>query len=119
MIFLAILFFVTRSLLKLIHVFFSAVGRGEVMLSGFVREWAEPTYKLIRVGVMVFALVVAYPYIPGSGTDAFKGISIFMGILFSLGASSTIANMIAGYMMTIGERSGLVIVCRSATRSAT
>jgi small-conductance mechanosensitive channel len=49
---------------------------------------------------MVFALVVAYPYIPGAGTDAFKGISIFIGILFSLGASSTIANMIAGYMMT-------------------
>jgi small-conductance mechanosensitive channel len=100
LIFLAILFFVTRYLLKLIHLFFGAVGRGEVTLSGFAREWAEPTYKLIRVGVMVFALVVAYPYIPGSGTDAFKGISIFIGILFSLGASSTIANMIAGYMMT-------------------
>jgi small-conductance mechanosensitive channel len=99
LIFLAIFFFVTRCLLKLIHLLFGAVGRGEVTLSGFAREWAEPIYKLLRMGIIVFALV-AYPYIPSSGTDAFKGISIFIGILFSLGVSSTIANMIAGYTMT-------------------
>lgn len=99
-VFLAILFFVTRYLLKLIRLFFAAVGRGEVALAGFERDWAEPTYKLLRVGVIVFALVVAYPYIPGSGSDAFKGISIFIGIVFSLGSSSAIANVIAGYMMT-------------------
>ena len=99
LIFLAILFFVTRYLLKLISLFFGAVGRGEVTLSSFDREWAESTYKLVRVGVIVFALVVAYPYIPGSGSEAFKGISIFIGVLFSLGSSSAIANLIAGYMM--------------------
>jgi small-conductance mechanosensitive channel len=108
--FLAILFFVTRYLLKLIYLFFGALGRGEVKLSGFEREWADPTYKLLRIGVIVFALVVAYPYIPGSGSDAFKGISIFVGIVFSLGSSSAISNLIAGYSMTyrrafrIGDR---------------
>jgi small-conductance mechanosensitive channel len=100
LIFLAILFFATRSLLKLIYLFFGAVGRGEVTLSGFEQEWAEPTYKLLRVGVLVFALVVAYPYIPGSGSEAFKGISIFIGVVFSLSSSSALANLIAGYMMT-------------------
>jgi small-conductance mechanosensitive channel len=98
--FLVILFVVTRYLLKVVHLFFAAVGRGEVALSGFEREWADPTYKLLRVAIVALALVVAYPYIPGSGSDAFKGISIFIGIVFSLGSSSTIANIIAGYTMT-------------------
>ena len=99
LIFLVILFLATRYLLRLIHLFFGAVGRGEVTLSGFHREWADSTYKLVRVAVIVFALVVAYPYVPGSGTDAFKGLSIFIGILFSLGSSSAISNLIAGYTM--------------------
>jgi small-conductance mechanosensitive channel len=99
-IFLAILFFVMRYLLKLVYLFFAAIGRGEVKFAGFEQEWADPTYKLVRVVVVALILVVAYPYIPGSGSEAFKGISIFIGILFSLGSSSTIANMIAGYTMT-------------------
>src|SRR5262245_11499134 len=98
--FLTILFVITRYLLKVISMFFAAVGRGEVALSGFEQEWADPTYKLLRVAVVALALVVAYPYIPGSGSEAFKGISIFIGIVFSLGSSSTIANIIAGYTMT-------------------
>jgi small-conductance mechanosensitive channel len=96
---LVILFFVTRYVLRVVALFFGAVGRGTVTLSGFQPEWADPTYKLVRIGVIVFALVVAYPYIPGSGTEAFKGFTIFFGILFSVGSSSTISNVIAGYMM--------------------
>jgi len=98
--FLAVLFLVTRYLLKVVHLFFAAVGRGEVTFAGFEPEWADPTYKLLRIGIVALALVVAYPYIPGSGSEAFKGISIFIGIVFSLGSSSTIANLIAGYTMT-------------------
>jgi small-conductance mechanosensitive channel len=98
--FLAVLLVITRYLLKVIHLFFAAVGRGEVALSGFEQEWADPTYKLLRVAVVALALIVAYPYIPGSGSEAFKGVSIFIGIVFSLGSSSTIANIIAGYTMT-------------------
>jgi small-conductance mechanosensitive channel len=109
-VFLVILFLVTRYLLKVVYLFFAALGRGEVAFAGFEPEWADPTYKLLRVGIVALALVVAYPYIPGSGSEAFKGISIFIGIVFSLGSSSTIANMIAGYTMTyrrafrIGDR---------------
>ncbi len=100
LLFLVILFVITRWLLKLIHLFFGALGRREVKLSSFESEWAEPTYKLVRLLVLVLALVVAYPYIPGSGSEAFKGLSIFIGVVFSLGSSSAIANMIAGYLMT-------------------
>ena len=50
--------------------------------------------------MIVFALVVGYPYIPGSESGAFKGLSLFLGIVFSLGSSSAIANIVAGYSLT-------------------
>ncbi len=50
--------------------------------------------------MIAFALVVAYPYIPGSSSAAFQSISIFLGVMFSIGSSSFIANIIAGYSMT-------------------
>ena len=100
LVFLVVLFLVVRMLLRLLHLFFDSVGRGMVTLPNFFPEWAEPTYKIIRLGLVGFALVVAYPYIPGSSTAAFQGVSLFIGIVFSLGSSSAIANIIAGYMMT-------------------
>jgi small-conductance mechanosensitive channel len=54
----------------------------------------------VRILVVALAVVVAYPYIPGSNSEAFKGVSLFMGIIFSLGSSSLIGNLIAGYSMT-------------------
>ena len=124
LVFLVVLFVMVRLVLRLIYLFFDAVGRGAVTLSNFDPEWAAPTYKLVRVAVVMFALVVGYPYIPGSQSDAFKGVSLFIGIIFSLGSSSAISNMIAGYMMTyrrafkvgdkiqIGESFGEVIETR-------
>jgi small-conductance mechanosensitive channel len=100
LIFLAVLFVVTRYVLKLVRPFFDAVGRGTVTLGGFDPEWALPTYKMVRLAIVVFAVVVAYPYIPGSESEAFKGMSLFLGVVFSLGSSTAISNIIAGYMMT-------------------
>ena len=100
LIFLTVLFFVVRLALRLFRLFFEATGRGSVTVAGFDRDWAQPTYKIVRIAVVAFALIVAYPYIPGSDSDAFKGISVFLGILLSLGSSSAISNIIAGYMLT-------------------
>jgi small-conductance mechanosensitive channel len=100
LVFLVVLFVTVRLLLRIIYLFFDSAARGAVKLSGFEREWAAPTYKLVRAAVIAFALVVGYPYIPGSQSDAFKGVSLFIGIVFSLGSSSAISNIIAGYMMT-------------------
>lgn len=97
--FLVVLVVVVRYLLRLMRLFFDAVGEGRVTLRGFERSWADPTYKLTRLVVVVFALVVAYPYIPGSQTDAFKGISIFLGFAFSLASTTAIANIVAGYAL--------------------
>ncbi len=100
LIFLAILVVLTRSLLRLIRLFFDGVGAGRVALRSFDAEWAAPTYRLVRLLVVGLAVVVAYPYIPGSQSDAFKGVTLFAGLVFSLGSSSFIGNLIAGYSMT-------------------
>jgi len=99
-IFLAVLTLVIRYVLKLMRLFFTGVEKGTIALKNFDPDWAQPTYKICRFLVIAFAVVVAFPYIPGSDSPAFKGISIFLGVLFSLGSSSAIANIIAGYMMT-------------------
>ncbi len=99
LIFLVILVFVTRYILKTIRLFFKALAEGTTPLAHFERDWAWPTYRLVRFFVVAFALVVAYPYIPGSQSDAFKGISLFLGVVVSLGSSSVIGNIIAGYTM--------------------
>lgn len=90
----------TRWLLRLLHLLFEQVGRGAIRFQSFEPEWAMPTYRIVRVLVIAFAIVVAYPYIPGSDSAAFKGISVFLGVMFSLGSTSFIANTIAGYAMT-------------------
>lgn len=100
LVFLVFLVVVIRYLLKVLHALFSGIDRGAVSLAGFQGEWAWPTYRLVRLMVIALSVVVAYPYIPGSGTDAFKGVSIFLGVVFSLGSSSLIGNLIAGYSMT-------------------
>jgi len=100
LVFLVVLFFVIRLLLRLVRLFFETVGRGTVTLANFDADWAEPTYKIVRVAIVAFGVIVAYPYIPGSQSEAFKGVSLFIGIIFSLGSSSAISNIIAGYMMT-------------------
>ena len=107
---IAVIVVVVRYLLKFIHLFFVGIERGAITLPGFYRDWGEPTYKIVRFLVIVFAAVMVYPYLPGSDTAAFKGISIFLGILVSFGSSSAIANIIAGVVMTymrpfqIGDR---------------
>jgi len=99
LIIIVIIYLVARGVLKLTRGLFQAIEFGSVRFARFEPEWARPTYKLVRVGVIVFALVIAYPYIPGSSSAAFKGVSIFAGIILSLGSSSIISNIVAGYSM--------------------
>jgi len=98
--FLVVLWFVVRYLLRLIRAFFKGVELGRITLENFDPDWSIPTYKIVRLVVIAFAVVIAYPYIPGSDSLAFKGVSVFAGVLLSLGSSSFIANSIAGLSMT-------------------
>jgi small-conductance mechanosensitive channel len=108
--FLAVIAGATYLVLKGVRRLFVEVERGRISLGTFQPEWADPTYKLARVLVIALALVAAFPYIPGSSTPAFQGISLFLGVLVSLSSSSAIANVIAGTILTytdafrIGDR---------------
>jgi small-conductance mechanosensitive channel len=96
LVFLAVLALIIRWLLKLIRLFFHRVGDRTITLAGFEPEWALPTERILRILLIALALVVAYPYIPGSESEAFKGISLMLGLVFSLGSSSFISNVVAG-----------------------
>jgi small-conductance mechanosensitive channel len=98
--FLIVIFLVTRYLLKLIKLLFNGINQGAIKLNNFDPDWAMPTFRIIRIFILAFAVIIAYPYIPGSNTSAFKGVSVFLGVLLSLGSSSFIGNLIAGYSMT-------------------
>ncbi|WP_432698235.1 mechanosensitive ion channel family protein [Marinobacterium sp. YM272] len=120
LVFLIILITLTRYSIKLMHLFFIGVEKKRVVLQGFEPEWAPSTFKLVRFFVIVLAAVLAYPYIPGSGSAAFQGLSIFLGVMVSLGASSAVASVVAGYAITyrrafkigdmikVGEHTGVV-----------
>jgi small-conductance mechanosensitive channel len=120
LIFLLVLAIVTRWVLTLVRLFFGGIERGTIEFRGFDPDWAPATYKLARFFLLAFALVVAYPLLPGSESAAFKGVSLFVGVMLSLGSSSAISNLIAGYSMTyrrafklgdvvkIGEQMGVV-----------
>jgi small-conductance mechanosensitive channel len=98
--FLIVIFLITRYLLKLIKLFFTGINQGGIVIKGFDPEWAFSTFRIVRIFIFAFAVIIAYPYIPGSESSAFKGVSVFLGVLFSLGSSSFISNLIAGYSMT-------------------
>ena len=97
--FLVILALVARWAMRVVKVFFTAVEHGAVVLPDFDPEWAQPSFRIVRTILYALFIVVAYPYIPGSGSGAFKGVSLMIGVLFSLGSSSIVANLIAGYSM--------------------
>jgi small-conductance mechanosensitive channel len=96
---IAILILITRYVLKITRMVFDAVKDGRLAIGRFLPEWADPTYKIARLVIVAFAFVIAYPYLPGSGTAAFHGVSIFLGVLLSLGSSSLISNVIAGHTL--------------------
>ncbi|MBK8576002.1 MAG: mechanosensitive ion channel [Elusimicrobia bacterium] len=87
----------TYVILRMMSLFFMGVHTGTIQISGFDQDWAMPTFRISRLLVVALALVVAYPHIPGSNSLAFKGVSVFLGVILSLGSSSFASNLIAGY----------------------
>jgi small-conductance mechanosensitive channel len=100
LVFIVVVIVVMRYVLKLLRLIFTEVQKGKITFSGFHQDWAEPTFKLLRVLLIVLAVVLVSPYLPGFGSPAFQGISIFFGILLSLGSTAAIANIVAGVAIT-------------------
>jgi small-conductance mechanosensitive channel len=98
--FIIILVLLVRYTLKAMKIFFLGIEKERVKIHGFYPEWAKSTYRLLSFLVIAFCVVIAFPYVPGSDSPAFKGVSVFVGVLFSLGAQSSVSNIIAGFALT-------------------
>jgi len=98
--FISVVFVCVHYSLKMVAAIFKEVSRGRIAFPGFYREWADPTFQILRFLVWAFTLVIVFPYLPGSDSPAFKGVSVFLGVLFSLGSSSAISNAMAGIILT-------------------
>ncbi len=110
---LAIIFVVVliaRLVIRMVHAFFEGIRLQRIRLPGFFPEWAETSFGLAKVLLIAITLVIIFPYLPGSSSPAFQGLSIFFGLLVSLGSTSVVANIMAGIVITytrafkIGDR---------------
>jgi small-conductance mechanosensitive channel len=91
---------VTRFLVRIVSGVFEAVERGRLTLPGVHEETAQPTRRIVIVLMWLFALVVSYEYLPGAETDAFKGVSVFVGLVVSLGSTGIMNQVMSGLMLT-------------------
>lgn len=105
-----VIYFIFRYTIKALRYFVIEISRGNIQVNGFHQDWAKPTFNILKFVLYAFMLVIIWPYIPGSDSAAFQGVSVFLGILISLGSSSAITNMVAGLVITymrpfkIGDR---------------
>ncbi len=105
-----VIYFVMKYVIRFVKYIFSEIEAEKLVISGFHNDWAMPTFSIVKFLLYAFMFVLIFPLLPGSDSNIFKGVSVFIGILFSLGSSTAIANMVAGLVITymrpfkIGDR---------------
>ena len=87
-------------LLKLVRYFANEVASGRLKINGFYADWAMPTHTLLRVLLYSFMLVMIWPLLPNSDSEIFQGVSVFIGVVVSLGSTSVVGNVMSGLVMT-------------------
>jgi len=101
---------IMRYILRGIKFFASQIEKGRLVIPGFYSDWAQPTYRILQALLCAFTVAIIYPYLPGSESRAFQGVSVFVGIIISIGSTSAIGNLVAGLVITymrpfkIGDR---------------
>jgi small-conductance mechanosensitive channel len=95
-----VILLVARLAARLIRVWFHSVEQGQISSRWIYPETAQPTRRILTTLVWVFAIIVAYPYMPGSETDAFKGVSVFLGLMLTLGSSGLVNQIVSGFTVT-------------------
>ncbi|MCX6282235.1 MAG: mechanosensitive ion channel family protein [Bacteroidetes bacterium] len=102
--------FITTMIVKLFRFFKNEIEQGDIKLRGFFPEWALPVFNIIRFLVWAFAIILIYPHLPGSDSKVFQGVSVLIGLLFSITSASILGNLVAGFALTftrafqIGDR---------------
>ena len=87
-------------LIKLFKYLSNEVATERLKIPGFYPDWAHPTFNIVRFLLYAFMIAMIYPYLPGSDKGVFQGISVFVGLIISLGSSTVIGNVIAGWVIT-------------------
>jgi small-conductance mechanosensitive channel len=95
-----VIYYIFKYVIRAVKYYFNEIRRGHIIISGFHKDWAIPTFNILRILLYAFMLVIVFPYLPGSKSAAFQGVSVFLGILISLGSSSAITNIVAGLVIT-------------------
>ena len=95
-----VIWFAIRTLVRLARYIALEVESGNLKFNNFFPEWAMPTFNLIRILLYAFMIAMIYNYLPGADSGVFQGISVFVGLIISLGSSTLIANLMAGLVIT-------------------
>lgn len=95
-----VIFLLARLVVRLVSLWFRSVEGGRIKTSWIYPETAQPTRRILTTLVWVLAIVVAYPYMPGSETEAFKGVSVFVGLMLTLGSSGLVNQIVSGFTVT-------------------
>lgn len=107
---ITVIFFVFKYIIKGFHYLKTEIAHGALSIPGFFPDWANPTYQIIKVLLYAFMFIVIFPYLPGSDSPVFQGVSVFLGVLFTFGSSGSLSNVVAGLVLTymrafkIGDR---------------
>jgi len=91
---------VVRFILHVLKLVFKGIARGRISIPGFYSEWSGTSFNLLRMLIYALTLIIIFPYLPGSDSPAFQGLSIFLGLLLSLGSTTAVANVVAGIVLT-------------------
>lgn len=97
---IVVIIFIFRYVFKALRYFKQEVAKEALVIPGFYPEWATPTYQIIRVLVFAFMLIVIFPLLPGSDSAVFRGVSVFLGVLFTFSSSGSLSNIFAGLVLT-------------------
>jgi small-conductance mechanosensitive channel len=96
----ALIFTIVRFVVRVIKLWFDAVERGHAKARWVYPDTAQPTRRIVTTLLWLFAIIVAYPYMPGSNTEAFKGVSVFLGLMVTFGSSGLVNQIMSGFMVT-------------------
>ncbi|WP_216629440.1 mechanosensitive ion channel family protein [Taibaiella lutea] len=105
-----VIYIIFRYVLKVLRFLKVEIATGKLRIPGFFPDWANPTFQIIRILTYAFMLIVIFPYLPGSDSPVFKGVSVFLGFLFTFGSAGSLSNVISGLVLTymrlfkIGDR---------------
>ena len=97
---IAIILIIMKYVLRTMKFFADKIDKEKLKIKGFYHEWAKPTFNILRFLLYAFTIAIIFPYLPGSGSHIFQGVSVFVGIIISLGSSTAIGNLIAGLVIT-------------------